>query len=85
MKAILCMMLVLSQMITACNREPQVPMAQSGISTQQTLSQFDSRIQPPDLSKYKDVRDEKDWQNPYLVIRAEGVEVILKNTHANQE
>ena len=80
MKAILCMMLVLSQMTTACNRKPQAPLAQSGMSTQQTPSKFDSRIPPPDLSKYKDVRDAKDWRNPYLVIRTEGVGVILKGT-----
>jgi len=85
MKVTLCMMLVLSQMLAACNRKAQTPMAQSGVSAQQAPSKFDSRIPPPDLSKYKDVRDAEDWQNPYLVIRAEGVEVILKGTSAERQ
>jgi len=57
----------------------------AGVTARQTPSKFDSRIPPPDLSKYKDVRDAKDWQNPYLVVRAEGVEVISKSNSVERQ
>ena len=85
MKVILCMVLVLSPVLAACNRTAQTPMAQGGVSARQTPSEFDSRIPPPDLRRYEDVRDAKDWQNPYLVIHAEGVEVISKHTSVGRQ
>ena len=30
--------------------------------------------------RYKSIRDAKDWENPYLVIRRDGIEVITKET-----
>ncbi|MCA1686175.1 MAG: hypothetical protein LC745_09385, partial [Planctomycetia bacterium] len=33
---------------------------------------------PADREKYQSVRDAKDWQNPYLVVGADGVVVISK-------
>ncbi|MBV8791869.1 MAG: hypothetical protein JO290_01405 [Sphingomonadaceae bacterium] len=39
---------------------------------------LNSRIGPADPQRYKSIRDAKNWENPYLVIRADGVEVIAK-------
>lgn len=38
--------------------------------------QMDPRIPAPVAAKYKNIRDAKDWLNPSLTIRAEGIEVI---------
>jgi hypothetical protein len=32
-----------------------------------------NRIPPPDANKYRSVRDARDWQNPYLMVRANGI------------
>jgi hypothetical protein len=34
-----------------------------------------NRIPPPDPSKYRSVRDARNWQNPFLIVHANGVEV----------
>jgi hypothetical protein len=39
---------------------------------------LDPKIPPPDAEKYKFVRDAPDWANPYLVVRADGVDLISK-------
>jgi len=31
------------------------------------------RIPPPDPNKYRSVRDARDWQNPYLMVQANGI------------
>ena len=36
-------------------------------------------IRPADPGKYKGVRDAKDWANPYLVLRPDGIEVLSKS------
>jgi hypothetical protein len=36
------------------------------------------RIGPAAPERYKSIRDAKDWENPYLVIRRDGIEVIAK-------
>ena len=33
-----------------------------------------NRIPPPDVNKYRSVRDSRDWQNPYLVVQANGID-----------
>jgi hypothetical protein len=33
-----------------------------------------SRIPPPDPNKYGSVRDARDWQNPYLMVQANGID-----------
>jgi hypothetical protein len=38
-----------------------------------------SRIGPANPDRYKSIRDAKDWENPYLVIRRDGTEVIAKS------
>jgi hypothetical protein len=37
-----------------------------------------SQIGPAAPQRYKSIRDAKDWGNPYLMIRREGIEVIAK-------
>lgn len=39
---------------------------------------FSQRIPAADQEKYKSVRDPTDWANPYLVVRADGIELISK-------
>jgi hypothetical protein len=34
-----------------------------------------SQIPPPDPTKYRPIVDARDWQNPYLVVRANGIDV----------
>jgi hypothetical protein len=33
-----------------------------------------NRIPPPDANKYRSVRDARDWQNPYLMVKANGID-----------
>jgi hypothetical protein len=42
----------------------------------QTNVSLRQRIPKADPSKYQQVRDGKDWKNPYLVVRRDGVEII---------
>ena len=37
-------------------------------------SPLKNRIPPPDPNKYRAVRDARDWQNPYLIVRANGID-----------
>ena len=34
------------------------------------------RIPKPDPEKYREIRDGKDWKNPFLVVRPNGIEII---------
>jgi len=43
-----------------------------------TLRRLNSNIPAAIHAKYKDIRDAKDWLNPKVTIRAEGVEVITE-------
>ena len=79
------MCLLISQVLAACGRKDQLPMAQSNGGPKQTRNKLDSHIPPPDPSKYKGVRDARDWQNPYLVIRAEGVEVMSRSAAVERQ
>ena len=42
----------------------------------QTSPSLQNRIPKPDPRKYHAIQDAKDWRNPYLVIRPEGIEII---------
>ena len=46
---------------------------------------LDPRIGPAVPQRYKSVRDAKDWTNPYLVIRRDGIEVIAKSVTPPQK
>jgi len=37
-------------------------------------SPLKNRIPPPDPNKYRSVRDARDWQNPYLMVKANGID-----------
>ena len=37
-------------------------------------SPLKSRIPPPDPAKYRSIVDAHDWQNPYLMVRAAGID-----------
>ncbi len=50
---------------------------QSG-STAQEEEQLNSSIPPADEEKFKSIYDAKDWNNPYLIVHADGIEVISK-------
>jgi len=39
---------------------------------------LDKRIGPAAAQKYRSVRDAKDWENPYLVVGRDGIEVIVR-------
>jgi hypothetical protein len=52
---------------------PPQPAAEAG------EEQLSVKISQADSEKYKPIRDAKDWANPYLVIRADGVEIISKS------
>jgi hypothetical protein len=37
-------------------------------------SPLKNRIPPPDPNKYRSVMDARDWQNPYLMVQANGID-----------
>ena len=39
-------------------------------------SPLKNRIPPADANKYRSVRDARDWQNPYLMVQANGIRPI---------
>jgi hypothetical protein len=50
------------------------PMQSGSVQT----GRLDARIGAAAPQRYRSVRDAKDWENPYLVIRRDGIEVIVK-------
>ncbi len=42
----------------------------------QASASLQSRIPKPDPKKYHTVRHAKDWKNPYLVVRRDGIEIV---------
>jgi len=44
----------------------------------QAAGRLNARIGPPNPQRYKSINDAKKWQNPILVIRADGIQVISK-------
>lgn len=42
----------------------------------QTPQSLQNRIPKPDPTKYHAVQDAKDWKNPYLIVRRDGIEII---------
>jgi len=51
-------------------------------SAEQALKSLDARIGQANIRLYRSIRDEKDWKNPKLVIRREGIEVIASGVSA---
>ena len=46
---------------------------------------LDQRIGAAVPQRYKAIRDAKDWENPYLVIRRDGIEVIVRRLPASRQ
>lgn len=46
-------------------------------------SPLKNRIPPQDPNKYRSVRDARDWQNPYLMVQANGIRPISAATEAS--
>jgi hypothetical protein len=44
--------------------------------TTQRASTLEKRVPPATPRKYHNVRDARDWKNPYLIVRPNGVEVL---------
>jgi hypothetical protein len=42
----------------------------------QTSQSLHRRIPKPDPKKYHAVQDAKDWKNPYLIVRRDGIEIV---------
>jgi hypothetical protein len=42
----------------------------------QTPQSLQNRIPKPDPKKYHAVQDGKDWKNPYLIVRRDGIEIV---------
>jgi hypothetical protein len=42
----------------------------------QTPQSLQNRIPKPDPKKYHAIHDAKDWKNPYLIVRCDGVEIV---------
>lgn len=53
--------------------------AQSAQNGSIQTGQLNSRIGPANPQRYKSIHDAKNWQNPILIIRQDGVEVISKS------
>jgi hypothetical protein len=87
MRLILGMLLILSSaFITANDLLNQKVLAGDDLEdAQQAKNKLDSRIQPPDLRKYEDIRDGNDWLNPYLVIRPEGIQLIARGSSVERK
>jgi hypothetical protein len=42
----------------------------------QTSRPLQDRIPKPDPKKHHSVQDAKDWKNPYLIVRRDGIEIV---------
>ncbi len=51
-------------------------LASTPIAWAQTSQSLQSRIPKPDPKKYHAVQDAKDWKNPYLIVRRDGIEIV---------
>lgn len=50
--------------------------AAAGFGCAQTRQPLRKRIPKAEPAKYRQVRDGRDWKNPYLVVRRDGIEII---------
>jgi hypothetical protein len=51
-------------------------LASTLIGYAQTSQSLHSRIPKADRTKYHGVQDAKDWKNPYLIVRRNGIEIV---------
>jgi hypothetical protein len=50
--------------------------ASPNVAHTQISQPWQSRIPKPDPGKYRSIRDARDWKNPYLVVRRDGIEIV---------
>lgn len=50
--------------------------AAAHIGCTQTSRSLQHRIPKPDPKKYHAVQDARDWKNPYLIVRRDGIEIL---------
>jgi len=67
----------LSMVLAACSSPPGNEPAPDAFTVLQN-------IPPANLTKYADLREKKNWQNPYLIVRPDNVG-LLSGVTANQE
>src|SRR5712664_1351964 len=68
-RSLLAASLCLAMAFASCSRPTSVHrVADTGTSP------LKNRIPPPDPNKYRSVRDARDWQNPYLMVKVNGID-----------
>jgi hypothetical protein len=77
MKTLYSMLVISSLTVGAC-QEAAKGRADSG-EAGRGRPEADFRRLPPDPGKYRAARDAADWQNPYLTVRPNGVEVKARS------
>jgi hypothetical protein len=65
-------------LLASCSRPSQLP----GASHNNSLMRIES-LPPADPQKFQSLRNMKDWKNPYLIVRADGV--ALLKADANEQ
>ena len=50
--------------------------AAAHVGCTQTSRPLQHRIPKPDPKKYHAVQDARDWKNPYLIVRPDGIEIV---------
>ncbi len=70
--------LALSAFMLSCSKPPEAaPSAVSATSSQTGLE----LIPPPDRAKFPKLQDMRDWKNPYLVVRDDGIGFVDISNH----
>jgi hypothetical protein len=81
MKTLLSVPIVFSMLLLlSCGRDTKVQMNKAEGRKSSSQTQLDPRIPPPDPSRYKYNIAGKDWPNPSLIIRRDGVQLTAKAT-----
>jgi hypothetical protein len=65
-------------LLLSCGRDNKVQMNKAEGRNTPSQTQLDPRIPPPDPGRYKYNIEGKDWPNPSLVIRRDGIQLTVK-------
>lgn len=57
----------------------------AGWPAQNHVERLNPRIGPANPQQYRSIRDAKDWKNPYVVIRPDGIEVIASGLRSGRQ
>ena len=78
-------LIILTVLISnSCGRNVHVQQEGDVATGKHTRSRLDLQIPAPDPVKYRDIRDGKDWQNPFLVVTRDGVSLMAKAVSLNE-